>query len=133
MYRVTKEIRFCYGHRLLNYSGECRHLHGHNGLAEITLESETLDELGMVLDFSEIKAEVKTWIDEHLDHKMLVAREDPVLPHLAEMGEPHYVFDGNPTAENIARVIYEFAASRGFPVTSVRLWETDTSCAEYSG
>ena len=37
MYRVTKEIRFCYGHRLLNYSGECRHLHGHNGLAEITL------------------------------------------------------------------------------------------------
>ena len=38
MFRVTREIFFCYGHRLLNYEGKCRHLHGHNGRAVITLE-----------------------------------------------------------------------------------------------
>ena len=92
MHRVTKEIRFCYGHRLLDYDGECRHLHGHNGLVQITLVSEELDELGMVLDFADIKRFVKSWIDEHLDHKMLVRKDDPVLPHLVEMGEPYYVY-----------------------------------------
>ena len=50
-YRVAKEIAFCYGHRLLDYAGKCRHLHGHNGRAVITLESDRLDALGMVVDF----------------------------------------------------------------------------------
>ena len=39
VYRVTKEIHFCYGHRLLDYAGKCRHLHGHNGKAVVTLEA----------------------------------------------------------------------------------------------
>ncbi|MES9926921.1 MAG: 6-carboxytetrahydropterin synthase, partial [Candidatus Thiodiazotropha sp. 6PDIVS] len=39
MYTVTKEIHFCYGHRLLNHKGKCRHLHGHNATAVIHLES----------------------------------------------------------------------------------------------
>ena len=55
MFRVSRQIDFCYGHRLLNYAGKCRFLHGHNGRAIITIESETLDERGMVLDFTEIK------------------------------------------------------------------------------
>ena len=38
MFRITREIHFCYGHRLLNYDGKCRHLHGHNGKAQIVLE-----------------------------------------------------------------------------------------------
>ena len=59
MYVVTKEIRFCYGHRLLHYGGACRHFHGHNGTAEVTLESDTLDPRGMVIDFSDIKKIVK--------------------------------------------------------------------------
>ena len=42
MYRVTREIDFCYGHRLLNYEGKCRHLHGHNGRAVITLQGPEL-------------------------------------------------------------------------------------------
>ena len=49
MFQVTREIRFCYGHRLLDYDGKCRHLHGHNGRAVITLASETLDPLGRPL------------------------------------------------------------------------------------
>ena len=43
MFRVTREIQFCYGHRLLNYEGKCRHLHGHNGIAVISIEAESLD------------------------------------------------------------------------------------------
>jgi 6-pyruvoyltetrahydropterin/6-carboxytetrahydropterin synthase len=133
MYSVTKEIRFCYGHRLLHYGGECRHLHGHNGTAEITLESDMLDSRGMVIDFSDIKTIVKAWIDEQMDHKMLLSREDPLLPLLVEAGEPTYVFEeGNPTAENIAKHIFEFAKEQGLPIVKVRLWETDTSWAEYA-
>jgi 6-pyruvoyltetrahydropterin/6-carboxytetrahydropterin synthase len=131
MYRVTREIRFCYGHRLLNYEGKCRHLHGHNGRAVITLETARLDDLGMVVDFTRIKEVVSTWIDEALDHKMLLHRDDPVLPFLRRQGEPVYVMDVNPTAENIARLIYDYTAGQGFPVVEVQLWETDQCFAAY--
>ena len=80
MFNVTKVIHFCYGHRLLNYDGKCRYLHGHNGRVEIELSSKRLDRLGMVRDFTEIKREIQTWIDRHLDHKMILCRRDPVLP-----------------------------------------------------
>jgi 6-pyruvoyltetrahydropterin/6-carboxytetrahydropterin synthase len=133
MYRVTREIRFCYGHRLLAYDGKCRHLHGHNGRVVIALEAAQLDRLGMVMDFSRIKQVVSSWIDETLDHKMLLHRDDPVLAFLQKQGEPVYVMDVNPTAENIARLIYDFAASRGFPVVEVQLWETDHCFATYAG
>jgi 6-pyruvoyltetrahydropterin/6-carboxytetrahydropterin synthase len=131
MYRVTREITFCYGHRLLNYDGKCRYLHGHNGKAVITLEAEQLDARGMVLDFSEIKQVISAWIDANLDHKMLLHRSDPVLPLLQAQGEPVYVMDMNPTAEAIARLIFDFATARGFPVAEVRLWETDTCFATF--
>ncbi|OAI40820.1 6-pyruvoyl tetrahydrobiopterin synthase [Planctomycetaceae bacterium SCGC AG-212-D15] len=131
MFRVTREIRFCYGHRLLNYRGKCRHLHGHNGRAVIALEAPELDRLGMVVDFTQIKEAVSTWIDETLDHRMLLHRDDPVLAYLREQGEPVYVMDVNPTAENIARLIFDYTASRGFPVVEVQLWETDHCFATY--
>ena len=133
MYRVTREIRFCYGHRLLNYEGKCRHLHGHNGRAVITLAAPRLDGLGMVVDFSRLKQAVGRWIDEHLDHKMILHRDDPAVPLLRQQGEPLYLLDDNPTAENLARLLYEVTQSQGFPVIEVRLWETDDSCATYAG
>ena len=88
MYRVTREIAFCYGHRLLNYDGKCRHLHGHNGRAVITVESPKLDRRGMVVDFVEIKRHVQRWIDENLDHNMLLCRDDPLLPILRRSLSP---------------------------------------------
>ena len=133
MYRVTREIHFCYGHRLLNYDGKCRHLHGHNGKAVITLETDRLDALGMVVDFSKIKRVVNTWIDETLDHRMLLHKDDPALPFLKSQGEPVVVLDVNPPAENIARLIFDYTASQGFPVVEVRLWETDSAFATYTG
>jgi 6-pyruvoyltetrahydropterin/6-carboxytetrahydropterin synthase len=131
MFRVTKEIYFCYGHRLLNYAGKCKNLHGHNGKAVVTLETAGLDALGMVVDFSRIKQSVGAWIDETLDHKMILHRDDPALPELRRLGEPVVVLDVNPTAENIARLICDHALAQGLPVTEVTLWETETSFATY--
>lgn len=133
MYQVTRKIDFCYGHRLLNYDGKCKYLHGHNGRAIITIESKTLDVRGMVLDFSDIKRVVSQWIDDTLDHRMLLHRDDPVVPHLRELGEPIHLLDNNPTAENIARLIYEFTANHGFPITACQLWETPHCYATYCG
>lgn len=131
MYRVTREIDFCYGHRLLNYEGKCRYLHGHNGRAVITIEGEKLDHRGMVLDFSDIKKVVAAWIDENLDHRMLLHRDDPAVPMLKEMNEPMFLLDVNPTAENIAKLIYEFTRDHGFPITNCDLWETPHCFATY--
>lgn len=133
MYRVTREMEFCYGHRLLNYAGKCRHLHGHNGRAVITLEGPELDARGMLVDFSDIKARVQLWIDENLDHNMLLCRDDPLLPLFRERGERVFVMDANPTAENIARLIFEHAREMGLPVVEVVLWETDNCCSTYGG
>ena len=113
MYSVTKIIHFCYGHRLLNYEGKCRYLHGHNGTVEIELCSEKLDARGMVRDFNEIKQTIQAWIDRELDHKMLLNRQDPVLPFLRARGEPVFVMEGNPTAETIAELIFTYAVWRG--------------------
>ena len=133
MFRVTREISFCYGHRLLNYDGKCRHLHGHNGRAVVVLEAPALDALGMVVDFSRVKRVVGTWINEALDHRMLLHHDDPVLPLLRQQGEPVFVMDANPTAENIARLIFDYAKAQGFPVVEVHLWETEDSYATYRG
>lgn len=133
MYRVTRELHFCYGHRLLNYDGKCRHLHGHNGKAVITLEAPSLDELGMVVDFSTLKRVVGGWIDATFDHRMILHRDDPALPFFRQHNEPVCVVDVNPTAENIARLIFEYVNSQGFPVVEVTLWETESSFATYSG
>ncbi|MDG2382950.1 MAG: 6-carboxytetrahydropterin synthase [Pirellulaceae bacterium] len=133
MFRVTRQIDFCYGHRLLQYDGKCKHLHGHNGRAVISIENDKLDSLGMVLDFSEIKQVVSRWIDESLDHRMILHRDDPAIPFLTELGEPMYLVDENPTAENIAKLIFDFAREHGFPVVQVDLWETRSCYASYVG
>jgi 6-pyruvoyltetrahydropterin/6-carboxytetrahydropterin synthase len=131
MFRVTQEIEFCYGHRLLNYSGKCRHLHGHNARAVIVMEGEALDSRGMLVDFSEIKQSLRSWIDAELDHRMILNENDPVLPLLRDLNEPVYSLPGNPTAENIAQLIHDQAHSRGFPVVEVSLWETPHSFATF--
>lgn len=131
MYSVTKEIHFCYGHRLLGHAGKCRHLHGHNARAIIRLESARLDELGLVVDFKDIGDYVKTWLDAEIDHNMLLSREDPVAALLQQAGERVYLMDTNPSAENIARLIFEHVKSGGFPVVEVSIFETASALASY--
>ena len=98
MYRVTKEIHFCYGHRLLNYEGKCRNFHGHNGKVEIEISATQLDARGMVRNFNEIKAILQTWIDEQLDHRMILHENDPLRVSLEKAGEPLFITKTNPTA-----------------------------------
>ncbi len=131
MFQVSKTIDFCYGHRLLNYSGKCRYLHGHNGRAVIKLEGEHLDDRGMLMDFSDIKKVVSSWIDNNLDHRMILCEDDPALSALQQLGEPLFILPVNPTAENIAKTIFEFTHSQKFPVVEVTLWETPNAFATY--
>ena len=131
MYSVTKRIDFCYGHRLLDYDGICKHPHGHNAVAEVEVRTDKLDTRNMVCDFSDIKRVVKGWIDHAFDHKMLLRRDDPLVKLLQDLGEPVYICDSNPTAEHIAQLIFQHAVKEGLPVTRVRMWETPTSFAEY--
>src|SRR5258708_491283 len=112
MYSVTKIISFCYGHRLLNYDGKCKFLHGHNGRAEILLETDKLDDRGMVYDFGDVKKLVGGFIDQELDHKMILCDKDSMVALLKERKEPYFLMKENPTAENIAKVIYDFAVSK---------------------
>jgi 6-pyruvoyltetrahydropterin/6-carboxytetrahydropterin synthase len=133
MYAVTKRIEFCYGHRLLDYNGVCAHPHGHNAVAEIEVSSETLDSRNMVVDFSDIRNVVKAWVDHELDHKMILRQDDPLVAALRALGEPMYLVDSNPTAERIARLIFDIARQHGLDVSRVTLWETPSSWATYTG
>ena len=132
MYSVTKRIEFCYGHRLLEYDGICKHPHGHNALAEIEVRTDTLDGRNMVCDFSDIKRIVKGWIDEHIDHQMILRHDDPLVGPLRQLGEPIFVVQSNPTVEHIARLIFDYARGQNLPVVRVTVWETPTSFATYS-
>jgi 6-pyruvoyltetrahydropterin/6-carboxytetrahydropterin synthase len=133
MYSVTKRIDFCYGHRLLDYEGVCKHPHGHNAVAEIEIRTDSLDPRNMVCDFSDIKRVVKGWIDRELDHKMVLRRDDPLVAPLVALSEPVFLVDSNPTVELIARLIFNYTREQGFSVVKVRVWETPTSFASYTG
>jgi len=131
MFTAIKKLHFCYGHRLLDYNGKCAHLHGHNAEVEVEISGASLDRLGMVVDFGDIAARLEVFIKESLDHKLLLRRDDPLAELLLGVGEPVVRMDVNPTAENLARMIFEEAAGAGLPVSAVRFWETPRACAEY--
>ena len=131
-YKVVKEIHFCYGHRLLDYDGKCAHPHGHNGKIEIELASKKLDRRGMVYDFADIKGIIHRWVDSRLDHRMILKRGDPLVKALKNFGEPYFEMTENPTAENLAKLIFEYAKSKKLPISRVTFWETESSSASYS-
>jgi len=131
MHTIVKRLNFCYGHRLMDYEGKCRHPHGHNGVLELELASDKLDGRGMVIDFGEVKARVVRFVDEQLDHRMLLRHDDPLVKSLDDVGERAYVMQDNPTAENIAKLVYLEARAQGLQVVAVRLWETHDAFAEY--
>src|SRR4051812_5528896 len=101
MYRVTQELPFCYGHRLLRHPGKCARLHGHNGVALVTLSAQTLDGQGMVFDFDELLRTLGAWIANELDHRMLLEQGDPAIAALRGIGEALVELPAAPTAENL--------------------------------
>jgi 6-pyruvoyltetrahydropterin/6-carboxytetrahydropterin synthase len=64
---------------------------------------------------------------------MVLHRHDPIVATLQEMGEPLYLLHENPTAENIARLIFDVTKEFGFPIVEARLWETPKCYATYRG
>ncbi|MDP3921683.1 MAG: 6-carboxytetrahydropterin synthase [Candidatus Omnitrophota bacterium] len=131
MYLVICEINFSYGHRLLNYDGKCAHIHGHNARVQLEVSSQKLNSQGMVMDFYEIRKAVAARIDEALDHRLILQSSDPLAKIISETGEPVVTMDGPPTAEALARWIFDEARTLRVPVSRVTLWETPTSAAVY--
>ncbi len=131
MFRITREIHFSYGHRLLDTQGKCANLHGHNGRVQVEISSGKLNELGMVMDFYEIRKKLGEWIDLNLDHRMILNDDDPLVPLLKKAGDPVVSMPGNPTAEALAKWIFDEAVKMNLPVAKVTLWETDSCAASY--
>lgn len=131
MYTITKEVYFCYGHRLMNHPGKCRNLHGHSVKAAISITQETLNEQGMVCDFADIRECVEAYIDQHLDHNFLLHKDDPLIPALKANNERFWALDEHPTAEVISKMIFRHLHATGFKVSQVVLWETASAYACY--
>lgn len=132
MFTISKTFQFCYGHRLINDNGRCRLLHGHTARATFVLNANELDEHGMVIHFDKLKNTVGKWISENLDHTTLLSANDPLANVLKKAGEKFQEVSWNPTAENIAKMLFEKTLSFDLPIQSVEVWESETSKATYS-
>jgi len=131
MFTISRQFTFCYAHRLRSHSGKCANLHGHNGTVNIELRNSQLNSQGMVTDFIDVKNSLGNWIDATLDHRLLLEESDPLIAILREHGEQVLVLPVEPTAENLAKLIYDQAETFGLPVCSVSVWETEKCAAEY--
>lgn len=131
MFTVKKTFHLAYAHRLLHYKGKCENLHGHNGLVEVTLKARRLNHEKMVMDFTELGRTVKKWLDDNLDHKVLLSKKDPLLKLLREEGQACFTTAQNPTAEILAELIFKALERSGLPVHKVAFWETPASMAGY--
>ena len=120
MYEVTVLSSFSGAHFLKGYRGKCEELHGHNWKIEATTEAKNLDKTGLSLDFKKLKENLSTVLKE-LDHTCL--------------NELMYFNQNNPSAENIAKFIYEKLAklvnNKIVRLKKISVWETENSCASY--
>lgn len=134
--RVTKRLEIDAGHRLMGHEGRCSSAHGHRYAFEISCEAPGLDEVGRIVDFGVIKDRIGGWLAENLDHAFIAEQGDPVGVALEEQGQRIYWMGVPPTAENLARHVFEKAASLlpetgEFEVVSVTCHETPSSSARY--
>ncbi len=118
MYELCIRLDFSSAHRLRGYKGKCEELHGHNWKVDVHVSRDSLDKIGLVIDFKVLKKEVNN-ILKKLDHVYL---ND--LPYFKKM---------NPTSENIARFVFESLGKKKLDctITKVTVWESDTAKASY--
>lgn len=124
MYKIITKIQYEYAHRLIYHQGKCRNVHGHSGEAIIELGSNTLNENSFVMDFSDIKAPLKKWINESWDHAFLANEKDPLLPAIQAEGLKIFTFPQEPTAEVMAKSLFEQVLSLNLPQGVVPLGVT---------
>jgi 6-pyruvoyltetrahydropterin/6-carboxytetrahydropterin synthase len=136
---IMKRVRFCAGHRLYQHGGKCEHFHGHNYVADFFVSGDSQDSVGRIVDFADLKARCKGWIDRNWDHSFLVYEKDQNAIDGLNRVEPsrYFVLPYNPTAENMAKYLLEEAApafmeGSSARVVGVRIWETEDSYAEAS-
>lgn len=125
-------------HRVPGHENKCKHLHGHRYEVELTCEAAHLDNLGRVVDFGVMKNIVGQWIDDNLDHNVILFLNDPLVDILnSSSATTRSVFTMHaiPTAENIAELIFVTAGKLlqkcGVSVRNVRVWETPNCFADY--
>ena len=135
MHLIRIEIIFDSGHRLLDYAGKCAFPHGHTYRAEVFLKSSSLDSLGLVYDFTELRSRVKEWIDDNWDHAFLTnSRDTELIAGLAPSAKGRlYQFDEeNPSCEVMSRELFRKVRELcGVTPDKVRLWESANQYAEY--
>ena len=136
---IMRRIKFCAGHRLYRHGGKCEFFHGHNYIADFYVTGEKTDHVGRVIDFAELKAKFKGWIDEHWDHGFILSVEDTNGIAAARMVDPskYYVMPYNPTAENMATHLLQdicppLLDGTGVHASKVVIWETEEAFAEAS-
>lgn len=118
-YDLTVKAHFDAAHHLYGYPGECKDLHGHTWDVEVTVTGSELDDIGIVYDFKNLKADLAAVLDRY-DHTLINSVEP---------------FDTmSPTAENLARIIYQQLVSVVDPcvsVTEVVVWESPIARIAY--
>ena len=121
MFEVMIERHFSSAHQLRGYRGKCENLHGHNYKIEIYARGRELDNIGLLVDFGELKSAADEIVN-YLDHR-----------NINEL--PPFDEELNPSAENLARYILERVAAgvsdERVEVYKVRCFETPTSVATY--
>jgi 6-pyruvoyltetrahydropterin/6-carboxytetrahydropterin synthase len=125
-------------HRIPVLAGKCENLHGHSWWADITVTAAELDENGTVVEFGSYKRAVRNWIDERLDHGVILGQADPLLPILAAHGKT-YMIPTWPTVERIAALLGHVCGllldgqvrAPGAYVSRVHLAETHVNAATW--
>ena len=137
MYRATKEFKRDMAHRLPTHEWKCWNVHWHTYKALITIQWEHLQEewpeTGMLKDFWNFQP-IKDWIDENRDHAYVWKADDYVLISLREQKFKTYSMASNPTAENMAKLLYKVSSEllEWVDIDKVIIYETPTSFAEFS-
>ena len=113
------------GHRVFQHESKCAHLHGHNYRVHFTCEAEELDNIGRVIDFSDMKSRLCMWLEDNWDHKTLIWENDPWAKVLPEIDTTIVIVPFNPTAENIAQHIVEVIGPQQLAGTGIKLVHCD--------
>ena len=127
MYFITKDFNLSAAHHLECYEGKCKNPHGHNYQIFITVQCSKLLNNGIGVDFGDIKEVYQRVIHDNYDHKDL----NETQPFVMLKDHPEQVSGLNPTAENMARIFYQFPKTDLPRLYSVKIDETPTSCVEY--
>ena len=113
------------GHRVFQHESKCSHLHGHNYRVHFTCEAEKLDNIGRVIDFSDMKSRLCMWLEDNWDHKTLIWENDPWAKVLPEIDPTIVIVPFNPTAENIAQHLVEVIGPQQLAGTGIKLVHCD--------